>query len=146
MTPQQKIVAERKREYCARLRKLDAEYQTSVDSPLHHDQRCILNHGDRFIVRESYGYGYAGRPGTSGQHFTRINETSAPRELARSTVNGLIRELKGWASGSADHITDVDSAGWRLITAHHWINGFENIRVLHIQKSTVYNRIQAGLE
>lgn len=93
---------------------------------------------DRFIVRESYGYGHRGG--------IRINETSAPRELARSTVNGLIRKYKAWASGHADHSTDVDSAGWRLITAHHWINGFENICVLHIRKSTVYNRIQAGLE
>lgn len=92
----------------------------------------------RFIVKESYGYGHRGG--------IRINETSAPRELAYSTVTGLIREYKYYAGGSADRITDVESAGWRLITAHHWINGFENIRVLHIQKSTVYNRIQLGME
>jgi hypothetical protein len=92
----------------------------------------------RFIVRESYGYGHRGG--------IRINETTAPRELARSTVNGYIRELKNWAGGYADHVTEVYSAGWRLITAHHFINGFENVRVLHIQKSTVYNRITLGME
>jgi len=104
----------------------------------------------RFIVKESYGYGHRGGSFAHGATFVgpgiRILETSAPRELARSTVNQYIRELKAWASGHSDHINDVQSAGWRLITGHHWINGFENIRVLHIQKSTVYNRIQAGLE
>jgi hypothetical protein len=93
----------------------------------------------RLIVRESYGYGHRGG-------IRIINETTAPRELARSTVNQYIRDLKKWAGGYADHITDVESAGWRIITGHHWINGFENVRVLHIQKSTTYNRIQAGLE
>lgn len=92
----------------------------------------------RFIVRESYGYGHRGG--------IRIIKTTAPRELAYSTVTGYIRDLKKWAGGYADHITDVNSAGWRLITAHHWINGFENIRVLQVQKSTVYNRIQLGME
>ena len=96
---------------------------------------------DRFIVKESYGYGHRGG--------IRINGTSAPRELARSTVNGLIRQYKGYASGYADTVHDVpaeQNAGWRLITVRHWINGFENVLQLHIQKSTVYNRIQAGLE
>jgi hypothetical protein len=130
-------VSESQQEYCERLRYLDDFYQTDKNSPLHHNKRCPI-HDKRFIVKESYGYGYS--------RGIRINETSAPRELAYSTVTGYIRELKQWASGHADHITDVDSAGWRMITAHHWINGFENIRVLHIQKSTAYNRIQAGLE
>lgn len=96
---------------------------------------------DRFIVRESYGYGHRGG--------LRINETTAPRELARSTVNGLIREYKSWASGYADSVRDVPAernAGWRMVTARHWINGFENVRVLQIRKSTVYTRMQAGLE
>jgi hypothetical protein len=134
MNTQEKIVAQRKREYCARLRKLDAEYQTSVQSPLHHDNRCFIRHQPRFFVRESYGFGH--------NRGIRLNGTTASRELAYSTVTNYIRDLKAWASGSADHITDVNSAGWRLITAHHWINGFENIRVLHIQKSSAYNRLE----
>lgn len=95
----------------------------------------------RFIVKESYGYGH--RQGI------RINETSAPRELAASTVRGLIAEYRAYASGHADTVHDVPAdknAGWRTITARHWINGFENIRVLHIRPSTTYARITLGME
>lgn len=92
----------------------------------------------RFIVRESYGYGHS--------RGIRIEETSAPRELSRSRVNALIREYRSYASGYADRISDTDSAGWRLITAHHWINGFENVRILHIRPASDYWRIQLGME
>lgn len=87
----------------------------------------------RFIVKESWGYGT--------RNGIRINETTAPRVLARSTVNGLIRELRQYHNDYSSRVTDVGSAGWRILTARHWNNGFENIRVLHIMPSTAYNRI-----
>lgn len=82
---------------------------------------------NRYEVTESYGYGH--------RHGIRINERTAPRVLARSTVNGLVRELRQYASGYADTVHDVTGpeTGVRLITAHHWINGFENIRQLSIR-------------
>ena len=84
----------------------------------------------RYEVIESYGYGH--RDGI------RINERTAPRNLAESTVRGLIRELKQWASGYADTVSDVTGpeTGVRLITGHHWINGYENIRQLSIKPVT----------
>lgn len=91
----------------------------------------------RFIVKESYGYGHRGG--------IRIEETTAPRVLARSTVNGLIRDQRQYASGHADHISDVISAGWRMLTAHHWRNGFENIYVLHIREATAFALTENGL-
>jgi len=75
-------------------------------------------------VVESYGYGT--RMGI------RFNESTAPRDLARSTVNALIREYRAYASGFADTVHEVNSGGDRLITASHWINGFENIRQLRV--------------
>lgn len=36
-------MSETAEEYCARLKALDAQYQTSSDSPLHHDNRCDLH-------------------------------------------------------------------------------------------------------
>jgi hypothetical protein len=90
----------------------------------------------RFIVKESYGYG----------HHTSIliNETTAPREVSQSRKNALIREYRQYDNDYG--VSDVDSAGWRIITARHWINGFENIRVLHIRPSTTYARITLGME
>ena len=32
------------REVCKELRRLDEKYATERDSPLHHDNRCVLNH------------------------------------------------------------------------------------------------------
>jgi hypothetical protein len=80
-----------------------------------------------YEVVESFGYGH--RAGI------RINESTAPRVLAGSTVRGLIRELKGWANGYADSVHEVNSGGARLITATHWVNGFENVRQLRIRNA-----------
>ena len=95
----------------------------------------------RFIVKESYGYGH--RAGI------RINETTAPREVSQSRKNALIREYRSYASGFADIVHEVAAdvnAGWQLVTARHWINGFENVRILHIRPSNIYQRITLGLE
>lgn len=95
----------------------------------------------RFIVKESYGYGH--RQGI------RINETTAPREVSQSRKNALVREYRAYASGYADSVYEVPAdrnAGWQTVTASHWINGFENIRVLHIRPSTTYARITLGME
>lgn len=79
----------------------------------------------RYEVVESYGYGYR-----SGIH---IDETTAPRTLAASTVRGLVASLRQWASCPADHVSEIIGDSERLYAAHHWINGFENIRTLRIQ-------------
>lgn len=84
----------------------------------------MMSTSTRVTVTESYGHGT--RTGI------RITETTAPRELAASTVRGLIAELRHYACGYADTVSDVTSNGDRLITATHWINGFENVRQLRI--------------
>ncbi len=81
----------------------------------------------RCEVTESYGYGT--RAGI------RINERTAPRTVSASRANALVRELKRYASGFADSVSDVTDTetGVRLVTGHHWVNGFENVRQISVR-------------
>ncbi|QDH93042.1 hypothetical protein SEA_STEPHIG9_97 [Mycobacterium phage Stephig9] len=92
----------------------------------------------RFIVKQLWGHSYRN---TGNMNWTHA-ET---KDLAESTVRQYIRELKGYASGFADYVSDNKFEGCtkpdcdkpshqpiRVITAHHFVNGFENIRELRI--------------
>ncbi|ACI12464.1 hypothetical protein SEA_Phreeze_43 [Mycobacterium phage Phreeze] len=82
----------------------------------------------RYEVQISYGFAHRGG--------IRINDSDPWKNVAESTMNRYVRDVRAYASGHADHINDVTngSTGERLITAYHWVNGFENVRQLRIRK------------
>lgn len=80
----------------------------------------------RYQIIESWGYGHRG-----GIRYADVTE---PRVLAASTVAGLVREVRRWASGHADTFSDATSDGWRVVIASHWVNGFENIRRISMRE------------
>lgn len=79
---------------------------------------------DRCRVEQRWGHQFRNQDITWNHRETK--------EVAGSTARRYVRELKQWASGLADLVRETSEDGVRVITAHHWVNGFENIRQLRI--------------
>lgn len=74
--------------------------------------------------------GIAGRNSDTIAYGRREHRT----ELAASTVAARIRDMRRWASGTYDHVTDTgDSKVLRIVTASHYVTGVENVRILRIR-------------
>lgn len=41
-------------EACEEYRRLDSKFGTTVDSPLHHDHRCKLNHSNETFIADHF--------------------------------------------------------------------------------------------